>query len=136
MFDFCVNFFYNKLTLAIYVPCGWYLWWSQNFARGSRRTIVEYMKWDFFVELPSRSDDVGIILKERFVLLINSSIASSTIPFWIEDVNHIFNYMYELIYFPLCGWWVLSYYIYIYIHLSNCALFGECILPKIYFYFS
>jgi len=50
--------------------------------------------------------------------------------FRIENVNHRFNYMYELIYFPSCEWRVLSYYIYIYIHLSNCALFGECIFAK------
>ena len=33
--------------------------------------------------------------------------------------------MYEQIYFPLCERYVLSYYTYIYIHLSNGALFGE-----------
>ena len=95
-----------------------------------------------------------IILEESCVILINSSIVGSIILFWIEYVNHRFNYTYELIYFPLCEWCVLSYYTYIYIymcvcvcvcmyvymyvciHLSNGALFGECISWKIFFHFS
>ena len=59
---------------------------------------------------------------------------------WLKEVNNKFNYMYEQIYFPLCEWYVMSYYTYIYIyiyvcmyvciHLSNDALFGECISRK------
>jgi len=78
---FCVNFFYNKLTIAIFVLCGWYLWWSRTFIRGSRWTIVEYTKWDSFVELLSQRDDVGIILGESPVLLINSSVPGSILFF-------------------------------------------------------
>ena len=44
-----VVFFCHKLTLAIFVPCDWYLWWSWIFVRGSRWTIVDYIEWDSFV---------------------------------------------------------------------------------------
>jgi len=63
-------------------------------------TVVEYEKWDSFVEPPSRCDDVEIILGESCVLLINSSVAGYIIFFWIEDANHRFKYLYEQIYFP------------------------------------
>jgi len=42
---------------------------------------VEYLKLDSFMELPSRHDDVGIILGESCVLLIISSVAGSIILF-------------------------------------------------------
>ena len=48
-FDFCVDSFCNKLTLAIFVLCGWCLWWSRTFVRESRWTTVDYMEWDSFV---------------------------------------------------------------------------------------
>ena len=56
------------------------------------------------MELSSRCDDVEIILVESCVLLTNPYVANSIILlfFLIEDVNHIFNYMYELIYFLIC----------------------------------
>ena len=55
-----ISFIINS-PFVIFVPCGCYLWWSQTFVCGSRMTTVEYEKWDSFVELPSRCDDVGII---------------------------------------------------------------------------
>ena len=78
-----VDFFYNKLTLTIFVPCGWYLWWSRTFIHGSRQTTLEYAKWDSFVEPPSQHDDVGIILGESCVLLINSSVAGFVVFFYL-----------------------------------------------------
>jgi len=75
------HFFYNKLTIEIFVPCSWYLWWSRTFVRGSRWTTVEYMKWDSFREPPSQHDDVRIILGESCVLLINTFVASFIILF-------------------------------------------------------
>ena len=43
-----VDFFYNKLTLTIFVPCGWYLWWSQTFIHGSRWTTLDDVEGDSF----------------------------------------------------------------------------------------
>ena len=78
---FFVDSFYNKLTHAIFVPCGWYMWWSWTFIRGSRWTTIDYMEWDILLESPSRRGDVGIILGDGCVLLINSSVTSSIILF-------------------------------------------------------
>jgi len=78
LFGFSIGSFYNELSLAILYrvvdtcddrePCSW----EQN--NCSRVQEVR-----FFVEPPSRRDDVGIILEESCVLLINSSIAGSII---------------------------------------------------------
>ena len=133
LFDFCINFFYNKLTPRNFctvwlVPvmianlCSW----EQN--DNSRVREVRFFcgaaeptwwRWDYF---------------GRELCFVNQLLHSwfHNSFCWIEDVNHKFNYMYEQIYFPLCEWCVLSYYTYIYIciHLSNGALFGECISRK------
>ena len=56
----CLLIFYNKLTLAIFVPCGWCRWWSQTFVRGSRWASVGGLEGSLLLELPSRCDNVGI----------------------------------------------------------------------------
>ncbi|KAH1215332.1 hypothetical protein GmHk_13G036493 [Glycine max] len=40
---------------------------------------------------------LGLFWGESCVLLINSSIVVHVFFCWIKDVNHIFNYMFELI---------------------------------------
>ena len=56
----CLLIFYNKLTLVIFVPCDWCLWWSQTFVRGSRWASVGGLEGSLLLELPSRCDNVGI----------------------------------------------------------------------------
>jgi len=149
LFDFCINFFYNKLTPRNFctvwlVPvmianlCSW----EQNDNNRVREARFfcgaaepTWWRWDYF---------------GRELCFVNQLLHS-----WFHDsfveLNK-FNYMYEQIYFPLCEWCVLSYYTYTYIyiyvcvcvcvcvcmcvcmyeciHLSNGVLFGECISRK------
>ena len=91
--DICLFFFTNcgylNLVLVFFImnsPLQFSIVWLipvmiANLVCGSRMTAIECKKWDSIVEPPSRRDDVGIILGESCVLLINSSIVSSIILF-------------------------------------------------------
>ena len=103
-----VGFFCNKLILAIFVPCGWYLWWSWTFVRGSKWTTVDYMEWDSFVGA-AKLTWWHCAYFGRELCFVNQLLCSWFYnSFWIEDVNYKFNYMYELIYLPSCEWCVLN----------------------------
>ena len=68
-----------------------------NLVRGSRMTVIGCGDE---ILLRSRQADVmtlEIFLGESCVLLINSSIVVHDFFCWIKDVNHKFNYMFELI---------------------------------------
>ncbi|KAL5149658.1 hypothetical protein HKD37_13G036436 [Glycine soja] len=68
-----------------------------NLVRGSRMTAVGCRDE---ILLRSRQADVmtlGLFWGESCVLLINSSIVVHDFFCWIKDVNHIFNYIYELV---------------------------------------
>ena len=130
-----ISFIINS-PLAIFVPCGWYLLWSQTFVRGSRMTTVEYMKWDSFVEPPSWRDDVGIILGESCVLLTNSSIADSVILLLIWGCKSQI-YLYVRTNLPLILWMMCTALLYscVCIWLSNGALSKSVYREKFTFIF-
>ena len=46
---FCVDLFYNKLSLIIFVLCDWYLWWSWTIVHGNKWATIDYMEKDYFV---------------------------------------------------------------------------------------
>jgi len=68
-----------------------------NLVHGSRMIAVGCRDE---ILLRSHQADVmmlGLFSGESCVLLINSSIVVHDLFCWIKDVNHIFNYIYELI---------------------------------------
>ena len=81
LFDFCINFFYNKLTPRNFCTVWLVPVMIANLYSWEQNDNSIYEKWDSFVEPSSRRDDVGIILGESCVLLISSSIAGSIILF-------------------------------------------------------
>ena len=106
-----------------FVQCGWYLWWSWIIVHGSRMTVVEDKERDSFVEPSSRRDDVGIILGESCVLLINSSIAGFVILLLIWGCKSQI-YLYVRTNLPLILWIMCTALLYscVCIWLSNGAL--------------
>ena len=69
--------FYNKLTLAIFVPCDWCMWWSRTFVRGSRWAAIGDLEGSLLLESPSRHDNVGIYFGGELCFVINSSLVGS-----------------------------------------------------------
>ena len=69
----CLLIFYNKLALAIFVLCGWCLWWSQTL-EGK--------------ELRSQRDNVGIYFERKLCFVINSSLVGSLTLFYWACKSH------------------------------------------------
>ena len=86
-----VDFLCNKLTLAIFVTCGW--WCSRTFIRGNILTVVDYIEWDSFVGAAKPMYDIGIILGESYVLLIKSSVDDSIVLLKWGCISHISFYV-------------------------------------------
>ena len=115
----CLLIFYNKLTLAIFVPCDWCLWWSQTFICGSIYEIVGDLEGNLLLEPPSRHDNIGIYFGGDLCFVMNSSLAGSLTLFDWASKSQIWIYVKT----ELCSniWKMCNGVIYIYIYLCVCV---------------